>query len=80
MLKNDSNIYNDNDDNKQILHALLFNVRNYLPRVFNIQRRETSLNIILPRINNFDINKKNGMQYLFYYLPPTLNKMWENKG
>ena len=80
MLKNDSNIYNDNDDNKQILHALLFNIRNYSPRVFNIQRRETRLNIILPRINNFDINKKKDMQYLFYYLPPTLNKMWENKG
>ena len=25
------------------------------------------------------LNKK-GMKYLFYYMPPTPNKMWQNKG
>ena len=28
------------NDNKQIFHALLFNIRNYSPEVINIQRRE----------------------------------------
>ena len=35
-------------------------------------------NIILSRMNNIDINKK-GMKYLFYYMPPTPNKTWEDK-
>ena len=43
---------------KQILHAFLFNIRNYSPEVINIQRREAELNIILPRVNNFDIKQK----------------------
>ena len=34
--------------------------------------------ITLPRVHNFDIKQK-GMEYLFYYMPPTLNKIWENK-
>ena len=31
---------------KQIFHAFLFNMRNYLPEVINIQRREVEVNII----------------------------------
>ena len=41
-------------DNKQILHAFSFNIRNYSPKVINIQRREAELNIVF-RMNNFDI-------------------------
>ena len=46
------------NDNKQIFHALLFNIRNYSPEVINIQRRQAELNIILLRMNNFDIKQK----------------------
>ena len=56
-------------DNKQIFHAFLFNIRNYSPEV---------INITLPRVNIFDIKQK-GMEYLFYYMPPTPNKIWEDK-
>ena len=45
-------------NNKQIFHAFLFNIRNYLPEVRNIQRRQTLLNILLPKVNNFDIKQK----------------------
>ena len=45
-------------NNKQIFHAFLFNIRNYSPEVINIQRREADLNIISPRVNNFDIKQK----------------------
>ena len=48
--------------------------------VINIQRRQAELNIILPRVNNFDIKQKKGMEYSFYYMPPTPNKIWEDKG
>ena len=57
-------------DNKQILHAFLFNIRNYSPEV---------INIILPRVNIFDIKQKGMEYYLFYYMPPTPNKIWEDK-
>ena len=56
--------------NKEIFHAFLFNISNYSPEVINIQRREVELNVVLLRVNNFDIKKKN-MEYLFYYMPPT---------
>ena len=46
------------DNNKQIFHALLFNIRNYSPEIINIQRRKAELNIILPRVTNFDIKQK----------------------
>ena len=36
------------------------------------------MNIILPRVNNFDIKHKK-KEYLFYYMPPTPNKIWEYK-
>ena len=56
-------------DNRQIFHAFLFNIRNYSPEV-----------IKLSRVNNFDIKQKS-MEYLFYYMPPTLiltkhSKLW----
>ena len=44
--------------NKQIFHAVLFNIRNYSPEVINIQRRKAKLNITLPRVNNFDTEQK----------------------
>ena len=46
--------------------------------VINIQRREAELNITFLGVNNFHINKK-GMEYLFYYILPTPNKIWEDK-
>ena len=57
-----------------------FNIRNDSPEVINIQRREVKLNIILSKVNNFDVKQKKGMEYLFYCMPPTSNKIWEDKG
>ena len=34
------------------------NIRNYSPEVINTQGREAELNIILARVNNFDIKQK----------------------
>ena len=59
------------DYNNQIFHAVLFNIRNYSPEVINIQQRKLELNITLPRVNNFNIKQKKGMEYLFYYMLPT---------
>ena len=44
--------------NKQIFHAFLFIIRHFSPEVINIQRREEELNIILLRVNDFDIKQK----------------------
>ena len=44
-------------NNKQIFHASLCNIRNYSPEVIDIQQHEAELNIILPRVNNFDIKQ-----------------------
>ena len=63
---------------KQILQVFLFN-GNYSPKVINIQWREAELNIILPRVNNFDIIWKQDMEYLCYYMAPKRNKIWEDK-
>ena len=52
-------------DNKQIFHAILFNIRNYSPKVINIQQREAELNIILPRVNNFNIEQKKAWNICF---------------
>ena len=51
--------------NRQIFLAVLFNIRNYSPEVINIQRREAELNIILPRVNNFDIKQKKAWNICF---------------
>ena len=44
----------------------------------NIQRREAELTITLERLNNIDINLKNGMGYLLCYISQALNKKWVN--
>ena len=45
----------------------LFNIRNYSPEVINIQRCEAKLNVIIPRLNNFDIEqKRHGIFVLLY--------------
>ena len=51
--------------NKQMFHAFLFNIRNCSPKVINMQRREAELNIILPRVNNFDIKQKRAWSIFF---------------
>ena len=56
-------IFFNND--KQIFHAFLFNIRNYSPKVINIQRQEEELNIILSRVNNFDIKQKKAWNICF---------------
>ena len=48
-----------------MFHAFLFNIRNYSPEVINIQRREAELNIILPRVNNFDIKQRKAWNICF---------------
>ena len=54
-----------------MFHALLFNIRNYSPEVINIQRREEELNIILPRVSNFDIKQKRHGIFAFLYATNT---------
>ena len=56
-------------NNKQIFHAFLFNIKNYSPEVRDIQRREAELNIILPRVNNFDIKQKSAWNICFIIYP-----------
>ena len=52
---------------KWIFYTFLFNIKNYLPEVINIQRCEAELNIILLRVNNFDIKqKRHGIFVLLY--------------
>ena len=52
-------------NNKQIFQAFLFNIRNYSPEVIHIQRREAELNIVLPRMNNFNIKQKRAWNNCF---------------
>ena len=52
-------------DNKQIFHVFFGNTRNYSPEVINIQRRAVELNILFPRVNNFDIKQKKGSNICF---------------
>ena len=54
---------------KQIFQAFLFNIRNYLPKVIDIERREEELNIILPRVNSFDIKQKKARNICFIIRP-----------
>ena len=57
--------------NKEIFHAFLFNIRNYSPEVINIQRREADMNIILPRVNNFNIKQKGHGIFVLSYATNT---------
>ena len=50
---------------RQIFHALLFNIRNYSLKVINIQWCGAELNIILPRVNSFDIKQKKAWNICF---------------
>ena len=50
-----------------MFHAFLFNIRNFSPEVINIQRCEAELNIVLPRVDKFDIKQKRyGIFVLLY--------------
>ena len=55
-------------------------MRSYSPEAINIERLKAELNIILPKVNNFDIKQKKGMEYLFYYMAQTPNKISKDKG
>ena len=44
--------------NKTNILCFLFNIINYSLEVINIQRHEAALNIILLRVNNYNIEKK----------------------
>ena len=59
---------------KQISHAFLLNIRN-LPSVINIQRHEAELNILLPRVNNFDIKQKRHGIFVLLYVTNTKQDM-----
>ena len=54
----------------QIFHTFLFIIRNYSLEVINVQRREAELHIKLPRVNDFDIKQKKGMDYHFIIVKP----------
>ena len=41
------------------------------PEVINIQRRDAELNIILLRVNNFDIKQKNTWNFVLLYATNT---------
>ena len=63
---------------KQIFRAFLFDIRNYSPEVSSIQRREVELNVILPRLNNFDIKQKSAWNICFIIYPQHQTKSWVN--
>ena len=50
-------IVNNSSKNKQIFHVFLFNIRNYSFEV---------INIVIPRVNNFDIKQKKAYNILLY--------------
>ena len=52
-----------------------FNIRNYSPEVINIQRRETELNTILSRVNNFDIKPKSHGIFVLLYATNTMQDL-----
>ena len=62
-------------NNKQIFHASLFNIRNYSPEVIDIQQQEAELNIILTRVNNFDIKQKRHGIFVLSYATNTEQDM-----
>ena len=58
------------------ISVFLFNIRNYSPKVINIQRREAELNIILLRMNNLDIKQKMAWNICFIIHPKHQTKKW----
>ena len=56
----------------EIVHASQLKI--ILPRVNNFRGW-----IILPRVNNFIIKHKEGIEYLFYFMLSTQNKIEEDK-
>ena len=64
LLSHKQIFYCGSNEVKRISHRTF--IRNYSPEVSNIT---------LSRLNNFDIKQKNGMKYLFYYIPPAPNKI-----
>ena len=56
----------DINNTKQIFHAYLL----------NIDIKQIGMEWI--RVNKKQ--KKKGMEHLFYHMPPTPNKIWEDKG
>ena len=66
-----ASVCGNKNNNKQIFHAFLFNIRSYSPEV---------INIILLRVNNYWYWTKKDMEYLFYYMAPAPNNISENKG
>ena len=49
------------------------NIRNYSPEASNIHRREAELNIVLAKVNKFDIKHK--MAWNINFIPPVPNKI-----
>ena len=54
---------------RYIFHAFLFNIRNYLPELKNIQRCKAVLNITIPRVNNLSIKPKIAWNICFILYP-----------
>ena len=65
-------------DIKQIFHAFLFNIRNYYTRGNQYSTTGWGVEYYISRVNNFDIKQKK--TWNIYYMPPTPNKLWEDKG
>ena len=65
-------------NNKQIFYAFLFNIRNYSLELSDTQRREMELNIILLRVNNFDIKQKSAWNICFIIYPQHQTISWMN--
>ena len=59
------------DNNNQLFHAFLFDIRNYSPEVINLQRHKAELNILLPRVNNFNIKQKRHGTFVLLYATNT---------
>ena len=55
--------------NKKIFHTFLFNIRKYLPDDRNIQRRKVKLDVILLRVNKFDIKQRMAWNICFISQP-----------
>ena len=66
-------------NDKQIFHTFLFNIRNYSTEVNNIQRREAELDIILPRVNNFDIKQKKAWNICFVICHQHQTRSWKKR-